>query len=408
MSNLSIVFQQIIKIFRITLKEWKLLLRNHHALIILFIMPSSFVLIMSITLKNSLISQINIPIIGWVIEDTGVTASQWAGDWQNRYKGYQFKSRNDLLLALKSRKIEAGVIVHNHWLDQNGRPLNEKLEIWLSNRVQPAVAARLRAELIFSSLQVQMKIAAAESGPFASILLKSSISDELLPHLNTPKIKYIYEIESGKVMTAVQQSVPAWLVFGMFFVVIPIAGVLIQERNEGTLIRLGTFGVSSNAVILGKTVAFIFLNWLQLIVMIIVGHWIVPIIGGDALQLNVSLLWFFLMTISTSAAAVGLAMLIASYARNFEHAAALGGGLNVILAAIAGIMVPRMLMPVELQNISEWSPMGLALDGMQSVFLGDPDFWFIIPRAGLLLIFSIFCLFLSWFSLSRKTLSNLN
>lgn len=145
-------------------------------------------------------------------------------------------------------------------------------------------------------------------------------------------------------MTAVQQSVPAWLVFGMFFVVIPIAGVLIQKRNDGTLIRLGTFGVSPDTVLGGKLLAFMLLNWLQLIFMLVVGHWLVPLLGGDALQLNVAMGWFFLMVFSTSAAAVGLALLIAAYTRSFEHAAALGGGLNVVLAAIAGVMVPRMLM----------------------------------------------------------------
>jgi len=53
-------------------------------------------------------------------------------------------------------------------------------------------------------------------------------------------------------------------------------------------------------------------------------------------------------------------------------------------------------MPPTLQRISEWSPMGWALDGMQSVFLGDPEAAFILPRAGLLLAFAAVCLLLSW------------
>jgi ABC-2 type transport system permease protein len=106
-----------------------------------------------------------------------------------------------------------------------------------------------------------------------------------------------------------------------------------------------------------------------------------------------------LMVAATSAAAVGLALLIAARSNNFEHAAALGGGLNVILGAIAGVMVPRMLMPAGLQKVSEWTPMGLALDGMQSVFLGDPTASYIFPRAGLLLAFSAVCVALSWWTL---------
>ncbi len=78
-------------------------------------------------------------------------------------------------------------------------------------------------------------------------------------------IRYLYEIESGRRMTAVQQSVPAWLIFGMFFVVIPLAGVLIQERNDGTLPRLATLGVSPFTILGGKLVAFMGVNWVQLL-----------------------------------------------------------------------------------------------------------------------------------------------
>ena len=397
---------RLFQISRLAVKEWRLLARNPHGLAVLFFMPAVFVLVMSFTLKNTLLAKVNIPIIGWVLEDTTPAARQWTQEWLERNAGHRFETREALLLALKTRQVEAGVIVGAPWLGKDGRPRPEKLEMWLGSRIQPAVAARLRAELNFSLLQVQMKMAAAEAGPFASLLLSGATDAELLPNQGMPKVRYLYEIESGRTMTAVQQSVPAWLVFGMFFVVIPIAGVLIQERNDGTLVRLGTFGVSPSTLLCGKLLAFMLLNWVQLIFMILVGHWLVPLLGGDALQLNIAFGWFSLMVVSTSAAAVGLALLIAAYTRSFEHAAALGGGLNVILAAIAGIMVPRMLMPPALQNLSEWSPMGWALDGMQSVFLGDPDMAFILPRAGLLLLFSVGCFSLSWWSLGRQELRN--
>jgi ABC-2 type transport system permease protein len=74
----------------------------------------------------------------------------------------------------------------------------------------------------------------------------------------------------------------------------------------------------------------------------------------------------------------------------------------VVLGAIAGVMVPRMLMPPGLQKLSESTPMGWALDGMQSVFLGDPTAAFIFPRAGLLLAFSAVCLLGCWWTLRRQ------
>jgi ABC-2 type transport system permease protein len=221
--------------------------------------------------------------------------------------------------------------------------------------------------------------------------LEGANGGDLLAADSGVRVRYLYEIESGRPMTAVQQTVPAWLIFGMFFVVIPIAGVLIQERNEGTLARLATLRVPPAAILGGKLLAFIALNWVQLVFMLLVGRWLVPLLGGDALSLAVHPGWFALMVLATSAAAVGLALLIASFTRNFEHAAALGGGLNVVLAAIAGVMVPRVLMPPGMQTVSAWSPMGWALDGMQSVFLGAPTPDVVLPRAGLLIGFAVVC-----------------
>jgi ABC-2 type transport system permease protein len=108
------------------------------------------------------------------------------------------------------------------------------------------------------------------------------------------------------------------------------------------------------------------------------------------------------MVLATSAAAVGLALLIAAYSRSFDQAAALGGGLNVVLGAIAGVMVPRMLMPPGLQTVSEWSPMGWALDGLQAVFLGDPEASDIVLRAGLLLGFALLCLAAAWWPIRHQ------
>jgi ABC-2 type transport system permease protein len=136
--------------------------------------------------------------------------------------------------------------------------------------------------------------------------------------------------------------------------------------------------------------------------MLIVGRWVVPLLGGDALHVDVAPGWFLAMVLATSAAAVGLALLIAAHTRSFDHAAALGGGLNVVLGAIAGVMVPRMLMPPGLQRLSEWSPMGWALDGMQSVFLGDPTPALMLPRIGLLLAFALLCLVGGWWPLRRR------
>jgi len=378
-------------------KEWRLLLRNPHGLAVLFLMPGIFLLVMSFALKNTLTSEdIALPRTGWVIEEKSPLAANWSNDWIERKGGERFASRKTLLDALRTRQVQAGVIVQEAWVDAKGTPRIERIELWLSNRIQPASAGRLRAEVTASMLQLQLKGRVAAAGPFGSMLLDDASRTDLFAALGPMTIRYLYEIESGRKMTAVQQSVPAWLIFGMYFVVIPLTGVLIQERNDGTLARLSTFGVSPFAILGGKLLAFMALNWVQLLLMLWVGRWLVPLLGGDALYLDLQFTWFALMVFATSASAVGLALLIGAYTRSFDHAAALGGGANVVLAALAGIMVPRPLMPAAMQTVSEWSPMGWALDGMQAVFLGAPDASQVVPKAVMLLLFASACLLIAW------------
>jgi ABC-2 type transport system permease protein len=387
-------------------KEWRLLLRNPHGLAVLFLMPAIFLLVMSFAWKNTLTSAvIALPQTGWLVEDPSPVAMQWSDDWIARNGGQRFASRQQLQDALRTRRVEAGVIVLEGWIGPESLPRADRIELWLSNRIHPGAAGRLRSEISFSMLQLQIKNRVAAAGPLASVLLNDTKEGGLASPLASPNIRYLYEIESGRKMTAVQQSVPAWLIFGMFFVVIPLAGVLIQERNDGTLARIATFGASPLTILGGKLAAFMALNWVQLLLMLLVGRWLVPLLGGDTLYLDLQPGWFLLMVFATSAAAVGLALLIAAYARSFDHAAALGGGANVVLAALAGIMVPRPLMPAGMQTVSEWSPMGWALDGMQAVFLGAPDASQVVPKALLLLLFACACLLVGWRPIRRLDLA---
>jgi ABC-2 type transport system permease protein len=386
---------------RLALKEWRLLLRNPHGLAVLFVMPAIFVLVMSFTLKNTLTSNVDLPPTGWVLEDHSPVVAHWEDEWLAAHGGLRFGSRTELRSALESRKVDAGVVIAPGDAKAAG-PRVEQLEIWLGNLVQPAAAARLRTELAFSVYQAQMKASAASLGPFSGLVLGGTADTALTP-AQGPKVRYLYELQSGRRMTAVQQSVPAWLIFGMFFVVIPIAGVLIQERNDGTLARLATFKVTPAEILGGKLLAFILLNWIQLGFMILIGRWVVPLLGGDALNLDFAPAWFVVMIVSTSLCAIGLALLIAAVTETFDHAAALGSGINVVLAAIAGVMVPRMLMPPGLQRLSEMTPMAWALDGLQSVFLGAPSPEFVWGRAGLLLAFACACLAVAWRALVARS-----
>src|SRR3569623_3437095 len=119
------------QIVAVALKEWRLLSRNLHGRSALFLRPAIFVLVMSFTLKNTLTAKGDLPLAGWVQEDTTPFAQQWARQWLARHPGPRFATRASLQHALAPREVEAGVVVRAPLLDAaTGRPAAKQLEMW--------------------------------------------------------------------------------------------------------------------------------------------------------------------------------------------------------------------------------------------------------------------------------------
>ena len=85
--GMSSLMRRLTQIVRLAAKEWRLLLRNPHGLAVLFLMPAVFVLVMSFTLKNTLIVRVELPATGWVLEDSSPVARQWTNEWISRHGG---------------------------------------------------------------------------------------------------------------------------------------------------------------------------------------------------------------------------------------------------------------------------------------------------------------------------------
>src|SRR5436309_390425 len=169
--------------------------------------------------------------------------------------------------------------------------------------------------------------------------------------------------------SSVQQNVPAWLIFGMFFVVMPISSLFVVERREGTLARLVSLRVPFSMLLLGKVGPYFVVNLAQAALMLLAGRTLVPWFGGETLALPGR--WDLLagVTACTSFAAIGWGLLVAVCSRTLEQATVIGGVGNILAAAVGGVMVPRFVMPEAMQKVSEVSPMAWALDGFHAVIL---------------------------------------
>jgi len=180
--------------------------------------------------------------------------------------------------------------------------------------------------------------------------------------------------------TSVQQNVPAWTLFGMFFIVIPLAGTLIRERQEGTLTRLMTMPVSSSRLLLGKVAAHLIICMIQFALMLAAGRFILPLFGTPVLELGSAPVALLLVAISAALAACGYGILVGVIAKSYDQAAIFGAVSIVIAAALGGVMVPVYVMPRFMQDISIISPLGWGLEAFLDIFVRNGDFISVLPQ----------------------------
>ena len=200
----------------------------------------------------------------------------------------------------------------------------------------------------------------------------------------------------------VQFNVPAYAVFAMFFIVIPISTCLLRERHEGTLTRLLTMPLRPAAIIAAKLLLFLGVALIQFALMMAAGRWLLPALGTQAFMLTASTPALVVLTICTGLAAVGFALAVASTATSQEQAGMAGATSVVILAALGGVMVPVFFMPPVMQRLSGLTPLNWGVTAYQDLFTRGATLADIQGRLWLLAAFGCAGLIWSWLRLFRR------
>ena len=386
-----------IKLLYTLKKEFLLMTRDVHAIAVLFVMPAVFIMIMSLAMRDLFEQHNTIHIDVLAVNRDGGKASQELIEAMGDLPAFKFHllekdlATEQVKEQMLSRDYKFALMIGENFstfVEDRERGEHQKP---LALLVNPAV-----------NLQTQMILTSALEGRLAK-LRKDALVDRLGELLtaagmdakkfkaaeeNQVEVRYAYRgARPSAAPSAVQQSVPAWLVFSMFFIVIPICNTFISERGQGTLMRLKSMNVSLFSLILGKMIPYLFVNALQVILMIAIGVYAVPLLGGTSLTVGDSLGGLALIAGSVSFSAISVALLIASLARTTEQATTIGGVLNIIFAALGGIMVPTFVMPGFMQEIARLSPMSWGLEGFLDIFLRNGTVADVLSESLSLLLF---------------------
>lgn len=192
----------------------------------------------------------------------------------------------------------------------------------------------------------------------------------------------------GMALNAVQHNVPAWSMFAMFFILFPLAGNLIKEREEGSMLRLRLIAGSSFPVICGKFIFYFFVCLLQLYLIIAVGIYAMPLVGLSKLVIGTNYAGLLLTGCAVALAATGYGLLIAVFFRTPQQALSFGSISVVVLAAIGGVWVPVFIMPDFMQTLSPYSPLNWGLAAFNNLFLRNSETAAVLPDVARLLGFA--------------------
>ena len=387
-------------------KELRLLSRDLHGVAVLFMMPILFMLIMSAALSNDNELSQEAPIVLLSAPNQSLNDG-----FLQALKDEDLNVQQGDLAELKAfqEDLQAGkfsLLIAN--LNEKTTALSEDkpLQLWLNPSVDRGWLLGVKGVLQKHYTQLRLEQYMADN----KITLKNNKQkqikeiekkvnqdlDKKFAQINDYLAKElwqeVYLNRQGKEVAkpnSVQHSVPAWLIFGMFFIMIPLSNVMAMERQTNTITRLRMARASAFQLIIAKLIPYFMINQLQFVGMIALGYLVLPKLDMPAFTLAGDWLPYAVLSSAVSLAALGYGLLVSVVARTTEHAVVLGGGGIIIMAAIGGIMVPTYVMPDIMQTVAQWSPMGWALSGFQNLLLNQYELSQIANELGKLTAFGL-------------------
>ncbi|MBD3905937.1 ABC transporter permease [Chryseobacterium sp. Ch-15] len=196
---------------------------------------------------------------------------------------------------------------------------------------------------------------------------------------------------------SVQHNVPAWALFAIFFIVVPLSINLVKEKSQGTSVRVRVSPTPYYIHILGKTFTYLIICIIQFLLMVAVGVWLFPYMDLPQFDVTGKMFHLIIVTLFAGLAAIGFGVLLGTLAKTQEQSAPFGATSVVVLAAIGGIWVPVFLMPEFMQKIAAFSPMNWGLNAYYDIILRNSGIGEIAKELIFLFLFYIAMVAISLF-----------
>ncbi|MBM3182154.1 MAG: hypothetical protein FJZ86_17690 [Chloroflexi bacterium] len=416
------------QILATTWKDLKILMKDFGGLATLFLMPTMFIFVMTLALGGLFSRGGDNPIEILVVnDDTGTIGAQIVKGLrategfavETEWDGAALtRTRAEALIADQKRSI--AVIIPSNFSDTiqhsvfdtptNETPQKAQIDLIVDPALSSQFIGPVKGTLAGLTQQALMTGVAPRgidlfldqidqtSGAPMSTTARESLREKAVRSTvgggDTGSVVEVVQMQPAgmeieQLPNSVQQNVPGWTLFGVFFISQTLATSLLEEKKVGTFRRLLVAPMSRAALLLGKLTPFLIVNLIQIILMFAVGVFIMPLVGAPKLELGSHPEALILISLAVSLAATGLGLLIAALAKTAEQIGGLSSLLVVTMAALGGVMVPRYIMPDFMQTIGLITPHAWALTAYQDVLVRGYDVTHILPAVAALMGFAV-------------------
>jgi ABC-2 type transport system permease protein len=381
------------QILAIVEKELKVILRDRQALALLFAMPVFFILVMSYALEGVFeAGSRSRPVEVLVVREDGGEMSRHVGEDLKSLEGIVFHEHlngQSLTLERAETLVLKGryplvLVFTKGFSDLIVTPPQGRKEAKPTIRFihDPATNERLLAGvkgMIQGVIQKQALLAAFSRRmgvPVENFVGRAGVDPEVVFVSGPPR-----GMGSGRHPTATEQNVPAYTIFGVFFIVLTLAVSFVLEKKEGTFQRVLSSPIAPAALLLGKLFPYLLVNLIQIALMFAIG---VVMFGMHLVNIPALLV----VSVGLALAANGMGLMVASVGRTEVQVSALSVLLAITLSALGGMMVPAFVMPPTLRTLSLFTPHAWALSGYHDVIVRGLGIEQVLPETGVLLGFA--------------------
>jgi ABC-2 type transport system permease protein len=411
------MFRQIIAL---TIKDLKVIFKDTGGVAALFLMPAMFIIVMSNALAGSFGSGsdqlVNVLVINL---DRGKTGAALVYDlkasgginvettWDNQPLT---RAQAEQLIADQKRNIAIVIPEDFSHALQKAAFDNGKQSAQIELVVDPATSeqvlgpvkgalAGLSQQAAYKGLLPQgidlMLDTINQNGGSVPAAMRSTLEDDGgFTSGDSQQLVVIKETQPANMKieqypNTVQQNVPGWALFGVFFISGILAQSILEEKRTGAFRRLVASPMSRATVLLGKLVPHVIVNLIQITILFLVGYFVLPLTGLPRLEWGAHPEGLIVISICASITANALGLMLAAIAKSEQQLGGLSTLLVLTLAAIGGVMVPRFVMPQFMQTLGVISPHAWALNAYQDILMRGYGVIEILPECTVLLAMAV-------------------